>query len=385
MRISLFTEIFLPKIDGVVTRVTRTVEQLAELGHDVQIFATDSAAPKEFAGFPVETVPSIPLYKIYPEIKVGVPMPSVSRRLKEFQPDIVHAVNPVWYAGYGALLTRRHGIPLIASFHTDVPSYVVDLGIGFVRRPSIALIRGLHNLAEMNLVTSGPMMDTAAEYGFKNVELWPKAVDTRGYHPSKRTAAMRHMLSDGHPEAPLVLFVGRISAEKNIARLKTIMPKLRERLPGARLAFVGEGPQYEKMRQEFDPAYTHFTGYMTGEPLAEAFAAADVFAFPSLTETLGLVALESFASGVPVVGSNAGGIPFVIDDGKTGLLVDADASDDEWANALASVLSDPGKREEMSRAARAEAENWSWRAATEKLVDYYSRVCDARPSRRARG
>lgn len=374
MKISLFTEIFLPKIDGVVTRVTRSVEQLAELGHDVQIFAPNSNAPKEFAGFPVETVPSIPLYKIYPEIKIGMPMPSVSRRLKQFNPDVVHAVNPIWYAGYGALLAKHHKIPLLGSFHTDVPSYTVDLGIGFVRRPAIGTIRGLHNLAEINLVTSDPMRQRAAEYGIKNVELWPKAVDTHGYHPSRASREMRHTLTDGHPDAPLVLFVGRISAEKNLARLKTIMPKLRERVPGARLAFVGEGPQYEKAKREFDPDYTHFAGYMTGKSLAEAFASADVFAFPSLTETLGLVALESFASGVPVVGSNAGGIPYVIEDGKTGLLVEPDASDDEWVAALASILTNDGKREEMSRNARAEAEAWSWRAATETLVDYYVRV-----------
>lgn len=380
MRISLFTEVFLPKIDGVVTRVIRTVDQLAEMGHDVQIFATGDA-PESYAGFPVEKVPSISLHKIYPEIKVGMPMPSVSKRLKEFNPDIVHIVNPVAFAGYGGLLARPHNIPLMASFHTDVPAYTKDLGIGFVHKPSIWLIKGLHNLAQMNLVTSGPMMDTAADYGFKNLALWPKAVDTVGYHPDKRSQKMRAKLTDGNPDAPLLIYVGRMSAEKNLTILNDVMPILRQKVPGARLAMVGAGPQYEQMKKVFNPEYTHFTGYMSGEPLAQAFASADVFAFPSLTETLGLVALESFASGVPVVGARAGGIPFVIDDGETGTLVDRDASPDVWADAFAQLLIDAPHRHTLANAAREEAERWSWRAATEKLVEYYEECIDRHSAR----
>ena len=110
---------------------------------------------------------------------------------------------------------------------------------------------------------------------------------------------------------------------------------------------------------------------MSGEPLAQAFASADVFAFPSLTETLGLVALEAFASGLPVVGARAGGIPFVINDGETGVLVDKQAPPAVWAEAFAQLLIDGSRRHTMSSAARAEAQRWSWRAATETLVGYY--------------
>ena len=162
-----------------------------------------------------------------------------------------------------------------------------------------------------------------------------------------------------------------MSAEKNLAILADVMPLLRQKVPGARLAMVGAGPQLEQLKKRFDPAYTVFTGYMSGEPLAQAFASADVFAFPSLTETLGLVALESFASGVPVVGARAGGIPFVIDDGDTGLLVNKDATPAQWAEAFAGLLIDASRRHTMSTAARAEAQRWSWRAATDTLVEYY--------------
>ena len=376
MRIAIFTEVFLPKIDGVVTRVIRTVDQLAEMGHEVMIFATGDT-PDTYAGFPVVRAPSFSFHFIYPEIKVGLPTPAVTKKLKEFDPDIVHAVNPVFFAGYGALLAKRLKKPLLASFHTDVPAYTEELKIGLVKKPATAAIRAFHNRAQMNLVTSDPMLDTAKGYGFRDLAVWPKAVDTVGYHPDNYSAEMRSTLTDGNPDAPLLIYVGRMSAEKNLSILNDIMPILREKVPGTRLAMVGAGPQLEQMKKEFDPAYTVFTGYMSGTPLAQSFASADVFAFPSLTETLGLVALESFASGVPVVGAHAGGIPFVIEDGKTGELVDRDATPEQWADAFESMLIDDTSR--MSAAARAEAERWSWRAATEKLVDYYE-VCTTKKS-----
>lgn len=370
MRIAIFTEVFLPKIDGVVTRVIRTVDQLAEMGHEVMIFATGDA-PDTYAGFPVVRAPSFSFHYIYPEIKVGLPAPSVAKQLKDFDPDIVHAVNPVFFAGYGALLAKRYKIPLLASFHTDVPAYTEALKIGLVKKPATAIIRALHNRAQKNLVTSDPMLETAKGYGFRDLAVWPKAVDTVGYHPDNYATDMRSTLTDSNPDAPLLIYVGRMSAEKNLNILNEVMPLLREQVPGARLAMVGAGPQLEQMKKTFDPAYTVFTGYMSGTPLAQAFASADVFAFPSLTETLGLVALESFASGVPVVGARAGGIPFVIDDGKTGTLVDKQASPQQWADAFAGMLIDETSRHCFSIAARAEAERWSWRAATEKLVEYY--------------
>lgn len=370
MRIAIFTEVFLPKIDGVVTRVIRTLDQLAEMGHEVMVFATGDA-PETYAGFPVVRAPSFSFRYVYPEIKVGVPTPGVARKLREFDPDIVHAVNPVFFAGYGALLAKRHNYPLLASFHTDVPAYTEALKIGAVKKPATALIRAFHNRAQMNLVTSDPMLETAEKYGFRDLAVWPKAVDTVGYHPDNYSDETRATLTGCTPEAPLLVYVGRMSAEKNLAILNDIMPLLREKVPGARLAMVGAGPQLEQMKKEFDPAYTVFTGYMSGQALAQAFASADVFAFPSLTETLGLVALESFASGVPVAGARAGGIPFVIEDGATGILVDADATPAEWADAFARLLIDAPLRRRMSLAARQEAEQWSWRAATETLVEFY--------------
>ena len=370
MRIALLTEVFLPKIDGVVTRTTRHLDQLAELGHEVLVFAPGNP-PEHYAGFEVVPIPSRSL-KVYPEVMHGMMGPRAFRRLREFNPDIVHAVNPIWTAGWSTLIAARR-YPVIASFHTDVPEYCLKLGIPWVKPIAEWGLHAFHGRARINLVTSGPMMDKAAEYGIHNVRLWPKAVDTERFTPSARTREMRGLLTGGHPDAPLILFVGRVSAEKSVERCVPVVEEVRKRVPNARLALVGEGPLYDELRAT-PPEWATFTGYLSGADLHAAYASGDVLLFPSATETLGFAALEAFASGLPVVAANAGGLPFVVDDGTNGFLVDPDAPDAAWAQPIARLLEDAGVRAQMARAARNEAERWTWRASTETVLGYYGEV-----------
>ncbi len=365
MRIAVFTEVFLPKIDGVVTRLIRTIEQLAALDQEVVIFAPGTELT-EYAGFPVVRVRSARLEPWYPELHVGLPTPRIARTLEEFTPDVVHAVNPVALAAYGVLSAKRRNVPLLASFHTDLPKYTAAMDLGFLQTFSKRYIAGLHNQADINLCTSPQMVDAAREIGIRRVRLWPKAVDTETYDPAKRSAAMRARLTDGHPEAPLVVYVGRLAPEKCLDVLRRAM----DRMPGVRLALVGSGPAREQLERDFAGTPTVFTGYLAGDDLAAAYASADVFAFPSTTETLGLVALESMASGVPVVGARAGGIPDVISDGENGFLFRPDDAG-ELADKVMLLINDPGMRDAFGRAARIETRKWSWRASTERLLQYY--------------
>lgn len=374
MRIAIVTEVFLPKIDGVVTRLTRTLDQLAAMGHEVRIFATGKA-PDTYAGFEVTRIPSLSLW-VYPEIKFGLPSWNFFREIRDFDPDVIHAVNPIWTAALGVFAAQRDAVPLVASFHTNVPEYVDALGIGWTRPLTEAALKYLHNQAAVNLCTSGPMVDTAREVGIRNVKLWPKAVDTETYHPSRATAEMRTRLTDGNPEAPLLTYIGRVSKEKDLKRLNNVMRLVRAECDDARLAIVGDGPFLNELKEPFDPSFTVFTGYLSGEELAAAFATGDVFLFPSATETLGLVALESFASRVPVIGTRAGGIPFVIEEGVTGHLIDPDAGDAAWANAAVELLQDSARRENMGAAARCEAEKYSWVESTQALLAAYEEAIE---------
>ncbi|MDJ1371218.1 glycosyltransferase family 4 protein [Gulosibacter molinativorax] len=372
MRIALFTEVFLPKIDGVVTRVLRTLEHLEALGHEVLVFAPGDP-PSNYAGARVIRVNSVPLKPWYPELKIGMPTPNIAKLIEEFAPHVVHLVNPVALAAYGALSAARRDLPMLASFHTDTPQYADALGLGPIRRAGTVYLREIHNLAEVNLCTSPQMVERAEEMGIERVDLWPKAIDTVTYHPDKRDPEMRETLTDGHPEHKLMIYVGRMSKEKN---LRALLPQIRKfQDSGVRLAMVGSGPDREELEQDFADTNTVFTGYMSGDALASAFASADVFAFPSTTETLGLVALESMASQVPVVAARAGGIPFAVTEGRSGFLFDP-KSEDEFTEGLEKLLFDDELRIAMGAEARREAEESSWRSATEKLVSFYEEAID---------
>ena len=372
MRIALFTEVFLPKVDGVVTRLLRTLEQLQALGHEVLVFAPGHP-PSNYAGARVVPVNAVPMKPWYPELKVGLPTPNIAREIEEFAPHIVHQVNPVVLAAYGSLSAARRDLPMLASFHTDTPQYADALGLAPIRRAGTAYLRWIHNLAEVNLCTSPQMVERARQMGIERVDLWPKAIDTDNYRPDRRSGEMRARLTGGHPDEKLLIYIGRISKEKDLRELVEPMRRLAPR--GVRLAMVGSGPDRDELEREFAGTPTVFTGYLSGDDLAAAFASADVFAFPSTTETLGFVALESMASGVPVVGARAGGLPFAVTDGSSGLLFEPDDVD-EFTGKLERLLFDDELRMRMGAAGRAESEQHSWRAATERLVELYAEAID---------
>lgn len=365
MRIAFFTETFLPKIDGVVTRIVRTLDNLKELGHEALIFAPHNP-PEAYAGYRVVRVPALPFKPWYPELFLGMPRPRLGRELDAFNPDLVHVVNPVILGLWGTAIAKQRNLPLLASYHTDITQYAVHLKLPFLSPISRTFLRDVHNQAHVNLCTSQPMVNSAEGLGIKRVRLWPKAVDTKTYHPGNFSREMRARLSGGHPELPLMIYVGRLSHEKRLDWLYAPVTQLEN----VRLAFVGSGPAEAYLKNRFHGTDTTFMGYMSGAALAQAYASADVFAFPSDTETLGFVAMEAMASGVPAVGARAGGIPDIIKPGYNGFMfTPGDLGD--LTEQLAKLLFDRDLRERLSKQARQDMEGWSWRASTEKVLTYY--------------
>lgn len=365
MRIAIFTETFLPKVDGIVTRLLRTLEQLAVLGHEALVFAPHDP-PENYAGHKVVTVPALPFKPWYPELFLGLPRPRLGRELDAFKPDVVHVVNPVVLGLWGTALAKQRNLPLLASYHTDITQYARHLKLPMLQEPSRRFLRDVHNQAHVNLCTSEPMVRSARGLGINRVRLWPKAVDTALFRPERATRAMRELLSGGHPDDPLMIYVGRLSYEKRIDWLYAPVTKL----PNVRLALVGAGPAEAELKRRFRGTNTTFTGYMSGTELASAYASSDVFAFPSDTETLGFVAMEAMASGTPAVGARAGGIPDVIEDGVNGLMFTPGDLGDLTAK-LKRLLYDKAERQRLGVAARREMERHDWRAATMKLVEFY--------------
>lgn len=370
MRIALFTETFLPKVDGIVTRLKHTVEHLQRNGDQVLVFSPEGGL-KEYMGAKIHGVPGFPL-PLYPELKLALPRPSIGQVLEDFKPDLIHVVNPAVLGLAGLYYSKNLQVPLVASYHTHLPKYLEHYGLGMLEGFLWELIKAGHNQAQLNLCTSTAMQEELTHHGVERVEVWQRGVDTELFQPHHASREMRSHLSQGHPDAPLLLYVGRLSAEKEIDRIKPVL----ESLPGAHLALVGDGPYRAELERHFEGTPTHFVGYLTGVDLAAAFASADAFIFPSRTETLGLVLLEAMAAGCPVVAARSGGIPDIVTDGVNGYLFDP-ADENGAIAATQRLFGQLDERETLRQNARAEAELWGWAAATRQLQSFYQTVVTA--------
>jgi glycosyltransferase involved in cell wall biosynthesis len=368
VKIALFTETFLPKVDGIVTRLTKTVTHLVRAGDEVLLFCPEGA-PDNFMGARVIGVPGLPL-PLYPELKLALPRPLVAEALDAFKPDLVHVVNPAVLGLGGIWLARTRGVPLVASYHTHLPKYLEHYGMGMFEPLLWELLKAAHNQAALNLCTSSAMVEELSQHGIQHTALWQRGVDTDLFRPQWRNPAMRRKLAGVHGDSDsLLLYVGRLSAEKQIERIRPVL----DALPHARLALVGDGPHRQQLEKVFAGSATTFLGYLGGEDLASAYASADAFLFPSSTETRGLVLLEAMAAGCPVVGANRGGIPDIVTDGVNGCLYDPDSPASLTA-ATERLLASTEQRQALRLAARAEAERWGWAGATQQLRRFYSEV-----------
>jgi glycosyltransferase involved in cell wall biosynthesis len=378
LRIAVTTETFLPKIDGIVTMLTKTVECLRARGDEVLIFAP-SGGPAEISGAEVVSVASV-RFPLYPELRLAPPRASMRARIDAFRPDILHLFEPSLLGIGGLYYAKAFNIPAVISYHTNLPAYLRHYRLGFFEGPTWRLMRERHRRAELNLCTSNAMIEDLHRHGVERLALWERAVDAQQFHPNAYSMETRAVLSGGEPERTLLLYVGRLSAEKDVGALRAVL----EEMPGVRLAIVGDGPVRQDLERHFQGTPTVFTGYLRGEALAAAYASADLFLMPSRTETLGLVLLEAMAAGCPVVACRAGGVPDAVEDGATGLLYDPERPR-ALVEAVAYALANPARMEAMRQCARTDVERYSWTFATEQLTRYYAQAIENRlPVRKAK-
>lgn len=378
MKVALVTETFVPSVDGVVTRLTHAVSRLVERGHEVMVIAPDLGV-YEYAGARIVGVTPVTL-PFYKHRRFTLPTPRVDGIIRGFAPDVVHAAQPILLASSGAYAAHRQDIPLVASYHTHIPRYLDLYRAWKWGKPLVwwQIMRN-HALADVNLVTSQSMRAELAGRGMEHLHVLRRGVDTVGYSPRFASADMRERLSGGRSERTLLVFVGRLAAEKEIQRLRPLL----DRRDDVALAVIGDGPYRRELEAIFAGTGTVFPGFLQGQELAAAFASADAFAFPSVTETLGLVILEGMASGLPVLAARSGPTLEQVTDDVDGLLFDAVDADVPGGSLDRAVdrLREPGSgggptgrpsvRERIGAAARAEAEKYSWEAASDDLIGYY--------------
>jgi glycosyltransferase involved in cell wall biosynthesis len=378
MRIAIVTEVFLPAVDGVVTRLRHTISGLSSAGDQVLV-AAPAGGPAEYGGAQIAHMPAVPmpLYPDghgYPEKRVSLPTPALGRALRAFQPDLIHAINPVLLAAGGVYYARRLDVPLVASYHANMPAYSHYYGIGFLERPGWHYIRSLHNRAQLNLCTSVATMKTLRHHGIERLALWPYGIEEDLKGRVEPSHSWRERLSGGHPGRRIMLFVGRLAKEKDVSQLLSAVREVDD----VCLAIVGDGPLRRELELEFAGTRTTFLGILRGSDLASAYASADMFVFPSRTETLGMVLLEAHAAGLPVVAADSAAARDLVRHGIDGLRYDP-----ERPGALPEAVSRLAANRElavrMSAAAREAVAGASWPEATRVLRGYYGDVLAGRP------
>ncbi|KAA3464844.1 sulfoquinovosyl transferase SQD2-like [Gossypium australe] len=368
-RIALFVE---PSpfsyVSGYKNRFQNFIKYLREMGDEVMVVTTHEGVPTEFYGAKLIGSRSFPC-PWYQKVPLSLALsPRIISEVARFKPDIIHASSPGIMVFGALIIAKLLCVPIVMSYHTHVPVYIPRYTFSWLVKPMWLILKFLHRAADLTLVPSVAIakdLRAARVTAANKIRLWNKGVDSESFHPQYRSHEMRLRLSNGEPERPLIIHVGRLGVEKSLDFLKSVM----DRLPEARIAFIGDGPYREDLEKLFSGMPVVFTGTLQGEELSQAYASGDVFVMPSESETLGFVVLEAMSSGIPVVGARAGGIPDIIpadQEGKTGFLFNPGDLDD-CLSKLEPLLQNKEMRETIGKAARQEMEKYDWRAATKKI------------------
>lgn len=372
LRIAIFSGNYNYIRDGASLTLNRLVEYLERQGVVVRVFAPTSKTPAFPPKGELISVPSFPFpgRKEY-RVAIGYPI-FFQRRLEEFAPDIIHLSAPDWL-GAGALkyaLQKR--LRVVASVHTRFDAYWKYYGLRFLEPMSTHYLRYFYGSCAQVYVPSESMAQSLLADGVEcNMRVWARGVDHTAFSPAKRSLGLRASWNvDDH--RPAVTYVGRLVTEKGLDTVVDAFARLRAAGVAHRPIIVGDGPERAWLEQRIPDAV--FTGFLTGESLMQAYASSDVFFFPSATETFGNVTLEAMASGLPAVCADATGSASLVKHGETGFLCPV-RDGGCFAEAISSLLSDPGLRGRMAMAARAEALEYSWEAQLSGvLAGYYELV-----------
>ncbi len=328
-RILIISDAWRPQINGVVRTLSTVAGELAQMGHTVEV-----VGPDRFRTIPCPT---------YPDIRLSVlPSRKLAGIIEAFSPDAMHVATegPLGLAAAG--WARAHGVPFTTAFHTRFPEYV-QARFGLPPDLLYAWLRRFHNRGRGIMVATASLRAELAERGFNNIRAWSRGVNLDLFKPSPA--------EEWNFPRPIFCYVGRLAVEKNIFAFLDLD------LPGSKVV-VGGGPQLPQLQRRY-PA-VHFAGMRHGEALARAYAGADVFVFPSLTDTFGLVVLESLACGTPVAAFDVTGPKDVLA-GAAGMIGAVDA--DLRAAALRALEGDRA-------ACRAHAERFSWRACADLFLSH---------------
>jgi glycosyltransferase involved in cell wall biosynthesis len=320
LRISVVTETWPPEVNGVAMTIHRMVQWLSGR-HDVTLIRIRQGVADRGAMVPgVNTLSmrGIPLPR-YHELRMGLPCTGLlKKRWRQERPDVVHVITegPLGWSAVRA--ANALGIPVVSDFHTNFHQYAAHYGVGLLRPIALRYLRRLHNRSRLTLVPTRALATELQRQGFRQLEILARGIDTNCFHPCHRSSDLRDTWGAG-PDDPVLVMVSRVAPEKNLPLALQAFARTRERVPGVRMVVVGDGPARKAIAAAHPDV--HFAGMQTGTALAQHFASADIFVFPSLSETFGNVTLEAMASGLAVVAFDYAAAREHIVDGSNGRTV----------------------------------------------------------------
>ena len=294
MRISFVSDTYAPQANGVARTLERLVRGLRARGHAVQVIRPAKLGSRE-EGMEVRSLP-LPGYD---GIHVGLAHSmEIQRFWKSARPDVVYVATETPLGVMAIQAARQMGVPVVSGFHTNFQQYLAYYWLAGLEPVATTYLRLVHNASVKTFVPCEEVRVALQREGFDNLELLPKGVDTQFFDPAKRDSALRAAWGAGEKDL-VALYVGRLAPEKNLSLLSKAFEAMRRRDPSVRAVVVGDGPKRQELMAE-NPDFL-FPGALHGEDLARAYASADVFVFPSVTETFGNVVMEAMASGLVTV------------------------------------------------------------------------------------
>jgi glycosyltransferase involved in cell wall biosynthesis len=349
----------LPEINGVAMTMGQVVKGLLNRGHEIELIRPrqyPSEVPTQRGRFEEVLLRGIPIPN-YDGLKLGVP--SVQHLLRRWgvkRPDVVHLVTegPLGWSALKA--ATRLGLPVASDFHTNFHTYTPHYGISWLKRPITAYLRRFHNDTLCTIVPTADLRDELSGLGFRNLLIVARGVDTRLFSPARRDPLLRQMWR-AEPDDPVAVCVGRMAPEKNLELLLGTYEAMRAVNPRAKLVVVGDGPERGKLL----PRYPHviFSGARIGTDLAAHYASADMFLYPSLTETYGNVTVEALSSGIAVVAFRYAAAAQHIRDGENGITVPF-GDREGFIRASLDLMRDRERLVRLGRAARATMSAVDW-------------------------
>jgi glycosyltransferase involved in cell wall biosynthesis len=378
MFLALVTETYPPEVNGVAMTLQRLVRGLASRGHRLQIIRPrqGKADPADQDGAQHLLVRGIPLPR-YQGLRLGLPAAgAIASRWRGDRPDIVHIATegPLGCSALG--VAQRLGIAVSSSFHTNFHQYGKHYGYGMLHRVVSGHLRRLHNRAGVTLVPSLDVREALVADGFQRVAVLARGVDAQLFNPQRRSDDLRRQWG-ADAATPVVAYVGRIAQEKNLPLAVRAFEALRAHAPAARFVLVGDGPMRATLAGQHRDY--HFAGMQRGEDLARHYASADLFLFPSVTETFGNVVTEAMASGLAVVTYAYAAGRQHIQHGVNGMLAPFDDADAYVATACALAQRGPQAWRDMGAVARQAMLGVTWDAIITQFEDQLKQLAFAKP------